>query len=406
MSHSSKTKLSDPTQASENGQRSNTGPSMTGEQPPYNMFEMISHTFQLVTSIHQKLDAQAKDFTSLYNDVHKSGGIEDRLQSAISEVDDQTTQIAQVTKENENLRKDMTLMKSYIVRLEQKVESQQKQITDIVARNMRENAIFTGIPESETDLRAYLKTFFTDKLELDGNEIKIDRVHRFGQKFDNRPRPVVAHFHDYADRENILTQAREKRDDINIRVSAQYPDGVREKRKHLYQVQKRYSDENVQTKLKGDTLIFNNGSVYREKVQIPKAHVVLDDNANRKLFTFETGDTVSEKGNRFCGRATTVKTYGECREAIVQAMREPEVARATHNIMAYRFEDEHGKFHEGIDDDGEHGAASHILRILRDLDARDTLAIVSRYATEKIGPGRFTHIANCARTATQYLIDT
>ena len=107
MSHSSKTKLSDPTQASENGQRLNTGPSMTGEQPPYNMFEMISHTFQLVTSIHQKLDAQAKDFTSLYNDVHKSGGIEDRLQSAISEVDDQTTQIAQITKENENLRKDM-----------------------------------------------------------------------------------------------------------------------------------------------------------------------------------------------------------------------------------------------------------------------------------------------------------
>ena len=64
-------------------------------------------------------------------------------------------------------------------------------------------------------------------------------------------RPVVAHFHDYADREDILTKARENRDDINIRVSAQYPDGVREKRKHLYQVQKRYSDESIQTKLKG-----------------------------------------------------------------------------------------------------------------------------------------------------------
>ena len=304
--------------------------------------------------------------------------------------------------------KDMTLMKSYIVRLEQKVESQQKQITDIVSRNMSENAIFTGIPEAETDLRAYLKTFFSDDLGLNGEEIKIDRVHRFGQKTDNinRPRPVVAHFHDYADREDILTKARENRDDINIRVSAQYPDGVREKRKHLYRVQKRYSDENIQTKMKGDNLIFNNGSVYREKVQIPKAHVVLDDTAHRKLFTFETGDSVSEKGNRFCGRATTVTTYGECREAVVQVMRDPEVARATHNVMAYRFEDDHGKIHEGIDDDGEHGAANHMLRILRDLDARDTLVIVSRYATEKIGPGRFTHFANCARSATQYIIDT
>ena len=94
-------------------------------------------------------------------------------------------------------------MKSYIVRLEQKVESQQKQITDIVSRNMRENAIFTGIPEAETDLRAYLKTFFSDDLGLNGEEIKIDRVHRFGQKNDNRPRPVVAHFHDFADREDI-----------------------------------------------------------------------------------------------------------------------------------------------------------------------------------------------------------
>ena len=97
MAQQTKTKKSDPTLGSKDGQRSNTGP-MDSEQPPYNMFEMISHTFQLVTSIHQKLDAQAKDFTSLYNDVHKSGGIEDRLQSAISEVDDQTTQIAQVTK--------------------------------------------------------------------------------------------------------------------------------------------------------------------------------------------------------------------------------------------------------------------------------------------------------------------
>ena len=103
-----------------------------------------------------------------------------------------------------------------------------------------------------------MKTFFTDKLELDRKEIKIDQVHFWGKKNNNRPRPVVAHFHDYADRENIhgLTKVCENGDDINIRVSAPYPDGVREKRKHLYQVQKQYYDENVQTKLKGDTLIF------------------------------------------------------------------------------------------------------------------------------------------------------
>ena len=87
-------------------------------------------------------------------------------------------------------------------------------------------------------------------------------------------------------------------------------------------------------------------------------------------------------------------------------MREPAVTGTTHNTMAYRFEDERSKFHEGIDDDGEHSATSHILRILQDFDARDKLAIVSRYANEKIGPGRFTHIANCARWATQCISST
>ncbi|KAJ8319570.1 hypothetical protein KUTeg_002884 [Tegillarca granosa] len=76
--------------------------------------------------------------------------------------------------------------------------------------------------------------------------------------------------------------------------------------------------------------------------------------------------TSRRRGNVFIGRATNVSTYGETREAVRQILRKPDIITATHNSYAYSFTDIHGKQHQGYDDDGEFGAGSKLLKLLKD----------------------------------------
>ncbi|KAJ8316669.1 hypothetical protein KUTeg_005778 [Tegillarca granosa] len=105
------------------------------------------------------------------------------------------------------------------------------------------------------------------------------------------------------------------------------------------------------------------------------------------------------KGNVFIGRATNVSTYGETREAVRQILRKPDIITATHNSYAYSFTDIHGKQHQGYDDDGEFGAGSKLLKLLKDNKHDNVLVVVSRYAGDKLGPQRFNHLTTTGNAA-------
>ena len=78
------------------------------------------------------------------------------------------------------------------------------------SRSMRSNLVFYNLPEQEKDdpfavLRELLwKTMVIDK----SNEIEIERAHRIGGKRDDgKPRPIVAKFLRYQDKEYIRKSA-------------------------------------------------------------------------------------------------------------------------------------------------------------------------------------------------------
>ena len=75
------------------------------------------------------------------------------------------------------------------------------------------------------------------------------------------------------------------------------------------------------------------------------------------------------------------------------------MAKATHNIFAYRFTDSSTGicFHDN-DDDGETAAGSRLAEILRLMGANGVAVVVTRwYGGTLLGPDRFRHINNCAR---------
>ena len=101
--------------------------------------------------------------------------------------------------------------------------SMELRIVDLEARSRRNNLIFTNIPEpdSETDRECLqrLREFLKDQLKLPSNEgedFVFQRVHRLGRKRTGvapngerwRPRPIIAGFRDFCDRETVLGNAK------------------------------------------------------------------------------------------------------------------------------------------------------------------------------------------------------
>ncbi|CAJ0874028.1 5239_t:CDS:10 [Entrophospora sp. SA101] len=72
---------------------------------------------------------------------------------------------------------------------------------------------------------------------------------------------------------------------------------------------------------------------------------------------------------------------------------------ATHNIIAYRImKDNDGATIEEFIDDGEKYAGNRVLNLLKSLDVKNVVIIVSRwYGGVMLGPARFDHIEKCAR---------
>ncbi|KAJ3361660.1 eIF2 kinase Gcn2p negative regulator [Allomyces javanicus] len=76
------------------------------------------------------------------------------------------------------------------------------------------------------------------------------------------------------------------------------------------------------------------------------------------------------------------------------------IARATHNITAYRLEMPNGIMHQDCDDDGEDAAGKRLLHLLQLVGARNVWVCVTRwYGGIQLGPDRFAHINNAARAA-------
>lgn len=84
-------------------------------------------------------------------------------------------------------------------------------------------------------------------------------------------------------------------------------------------------------------------------------------------------------------------------------LNDKKVAKASHNMIAYRFWDEdRGCLVSDNDDDGEKGAGAKLASLLEMADARNVIVVVSRwYGGIHLGSSRFKYFASTARDALQ-----
>ena len=169
---------------------------------------------------------------------------------------------------------------------------------------------------------------------------------------------------------------------------------MRDTRSRLFQVQEQYKAKDVNCQIKGDKLVFSNGSVYSEKFKIPTAEQVLhahDSEMSEKLAHVDIvhGETFREKGNTIVSSASAVKSYNDCRLFALKALSSESTIPATSHVLVYRFIDSHGQLHEGYDNDREYGAGQCILKELQEKNVDGIALVMSRIVGEHLGYRRY-----------------
>lgn len=112
-------------------------------------------------------------------------------------------------------------------------------------------------------------------------------------------------------------------------------------------------------------------------------------------------DVISEKKSVFIARAAEVHSVDEAKTYLAHLLStDKKVAKATHNITAWRIRREDGVQYQDCDDDGETAAGGRVLHLLELMGVWNAMVVVTRwYGGVQLGPDRFRIINQTARDA-------
>ena len=133
---------------------------------------------------------------------------------------------------------------------------------------MRDNILIHNLDEEENeDLSKRVPMLIKEHLQL--ADVGFIRIHRNGPRFQGstRPRTITGKLKNSSDKDRILNAIRQKREtsrqsDIPFYITPQRPLQVNEIKKKLQEMNTKYREENVKTKIIGNKLVFPNGNMF------------------------------------------------------------------------------------------------------------------------------------------------
>ncbi|KAA8907867.1 hypothetical protein TRICI_004874 [Trichomonascus ciferrii] len=203
---------------------------------------------------------------------------------------------------------------------------------------------------------------------------------------------------------------------IQVSFSSTYP----EERPHLLSVRTRSQDEAQTLQLLDDILtnVFVSGQVCvfdflessREVLESIEAEILEPPSSmdNEKAEATEEdifagwieSDPIVDRKSVFIARAAQVSSADEAADKVNKLKLDRKIAKATHNMTAWRIKQENGISFQDCDDDGETAAGGRLLHLLQLTDCWNVAVCVSRwYGGIHLGPDRFKHINSSARDA-------
>ena len=180
------------------------------------------------------------------------------MEKSVSNFGTELSKLTNKTKEIEKIASDVeTAMEFANVEIEvlkkkelvseNKVKELQDKLLYQEVYNRRENLRFFGIPEpidGTEDVHQVVHKFLKEELELEITEdIEFQRAHRIGKKKKGETRPVIVRFLRFPEREMVFKRAREMQEETNVKVYADYPKEISERRKQQWPRMKKAREE-------------------------------------------------------------------------------------------------------------------------------------------------------------------
>ena len=216
------------------------------------------------------------DMVKILSEINAKLSKLDKIEDHLTRVDDEIKELKksfsfvndttdELKKDQEEHRNSIKSLEESIAKIEARNADLQRELVDMKSHSMRSNLVFYNLPEQaeKDDPFAVLRELLGKTMAIDENsDIEIERAHRLGGKRDDgKPRPIVAKFLRYQDKEYIRRSAYLLKGS-KIGIADQFPKEIAEARKKLYPIMKKAKNEGNTVKLIKDKL-FVNGQLYR-----------------------------------------------------------------------------------------------------------------------------------------------
>ena len=196
----------------------------------------------------------------------------------------------------------MDQLEGHVTGLSEKQSKIDDTVVDLQCRSMRDNLIFTGIQEVQLeddeyeDVEKSLNTFLEIQMGI-RKLFDFHRVHRLGayKGPEADPRPIIAKFEHFKDREYVRSQAPKTLRDKPFGIREQFPKVVEDKRKLLYPEMKK-AKLNPENKVR----------LVKDKLYINKSEFVPKNDDTQKR-SFRNGPNRGDQ-NRYTESRTFYRT--------------------------------------------------------------------------------------------------
>jgi hypothetical protein len=364
---------------------------------------IVSQISSKIQSANTEVKDLLQNLTLKVNEMHSIVERQaDKIKEVDEKVDTQAQAVSALIEENTVLRNRARINEGRLTRLEKLVHDVQDKQVKQQQHSMKDNLVFMNICEESQheDLQKILYDFMADTLKICGpdlDRIEIFKVHRMGGP-RRKGRSIIANVNDMG-KQIIMKHVKHLKDkDANVFI--QMPSEMVEQKKRLMPFYKEAKKKNINTRWMGEKLLVGDQTMAVRRDQV--LDINIDTTGKASMLKVRRSPPLTFEGSTFQGASVTALNQDDIIPALHALYADSRVARATHNIYAYRLSGEKTLAREHYDDDGEYGAGQRLLDLLKQHDITDTLVCVSRwYGGKNLGPKRFEKILDCAKQTLQ-----
>lgn len=330
------------------------------------------------------------------------GPLCDKLKTISDQAECNYTEITTLRSENAQLKRELDLLRSVVIRMDRKLSHIDDDITDLRSRSMKDNILIHNYPYTQQeDLATSIPNVIKQSLGVD---VEFVRIHRNGVRpqFNDKPVTITAKLKDRNKKDEILNAQRLKKiakQRLPFFITPQQPAPLTSARNKLFDKADSFRKQNINVKVQRNEITMPNGTKYEEEVPLISSADALQISSEEYQSLDDvvvvSTEPVQKDGSEFMAVGANIQSSDEALNIYKKTSIDPYAASCDSRILVYRFRDQSGKTIENYHDDREHGAGRRMLRYLQDNRINDVAIVLTRWmGRSHIGPARFSIMEN------------